>query len=141
MLWNLFAKFLHLFDCNFLDGSLEKGSMNWTFNDILWIFLHTRQSLILVHTKSDEKWCYIVGCSMFVHWIRVTADNEIFPFCCLNDINDIGHANDSCTIFKHSIVLNLEIFPFSQCLIDWIPFQHEWHFHRHIKANNIVVLC
>lgn len=141
VLWNLFPKLFHLFDCNFFDGSLEKGSMNWTFNDILWIFLHTRESLILVHAKSDKKRGNIKGRSMFVHWIRVTADNEVFSFCSLNDVNDIGHADNSCTILKHSIVLDLEIFSFSQRLVNWISFQHEGHFHRHIEANNIVVLC
>ncbi len=70
----------------------------------------------------------------------VTADDDIFSLCCFDNVDDIGHADDSCVFVEYGVILYFEVLAFSESLVDRISLEHEGHFDSHFEANDIIIL-
>ena len=70
----------------------------------------------------------------------MTANDNILTLSCLDDVDDIGHADDSGVFIKHGIILDLKVLSLSQSFIYGISFEHKGHLDSHLEAYYIVVL-
>ncbi len=113
MFWNLFSQLLNIIDSDFLDGTFKKGPMNCTFDNIFCVLLHACKNLIFVHSQTYQQWCNIIRCSVPIQRRWVTANDNIFSLSRFDDIDDIGHTDDSRGLIKHGIVLDFKIFTLS----------------------------
>ena len=48
--------------------------------------------------------------------------NYIFTLGSFDDIDDIGHSDNSGILIEHVVVCYLEVFTFAEGLVDWVAF-------------------
>lgn len=63
---------------------------------------------------------------MMGYGIGMAGDDDIFAVGGFDEIDDIGHGDDSSVIVEDGLILYLEVFAFAEGLVYWVSFQHEW---------------
>ena len=90
--------------------------------------------------ETGQESSHVVGAAVVVDRTAVAGDDYIFALGGFDEIDDIGHGDNSGILIEHGSILYLKILAFPECLVDWISFEHEGHFSCKIEADDIVVL-
>jgi hypothetical protein len=70
----------------------------------------------------------------------MTADDQVFAFGSLDDVDYVCHADYTGILVKHRIIRDLKVLSLSQSIIHRVSLQHEWHLNAHIKTYYVVIL-
>lgn len=70
----------------------------------------------------------------------MATDDQVLAIGSLNDVDDVGHADNSFVVVEHGLVADLEVLSLADCLVDWVPLEHEGQLDPHVEGDHIVDL-